>query len=139
VTSAWAERALPVGITPWSEAQMAKVNEQADIVYADFTPKWPKGRKLPMDRVRKSRAARVWTAPMRSNADWSMSVGGFWTAVDDAKMLAGIDAGTRVRFKSYPDVGRRLRRGLASARDVVGVAQSAAGSSRLMDAERSVR
>ena len=39
---------------------------------------------------------------MRSSADLVDELGGFWAAVDDVKMLAGIDADTRVRFKSYP-------------------------------------
>ena len=90
------------GITPWSEAQMAKVNEQADIVYADFTAKVAEGRKLPMDRVEEIARGRVWTGADALERGLVDELGGFWTAVDDVKMLAGIDAGTRVRFKSYP-------------------------------------
>jgi protease-4 len=90
------------GVTPWNEAQMAKVNEQADIVYADFTAKVAEGRKLPMDRVEEIARGRVWTGADALERGLVDELGGFWTAVDDVKMLAGIDAGTRVRFKSYP-------------------------------------
>jgi len=90
------------GITPWTEAQMAKVNEQADIVYADFTSKVAEGRKLPIERVREVARGRVWTGADAKERGLVDELGGFWTAVADAKMLAGIDQDTRVRFKSYP-------------------------------------
>ena len=90
------------GITPWNEAQMAKVNQQADIVYADFTAKVAEGRKMPIARVEEVARGRVWTGADALERGLVDELGGFWTAVDDVKMLAGIDADTRVRFKSYP-------------------------------------
>jgi protease-4 len=90
------------GITPWNEAQMAKVNEQADIVYADFTSKVAEGRKMPIDRVENVARGRVWTGADALERGLVDELGGFWAAVDDVKMLAGIDADTRVRFKTYP-------------------------------------
>jgi len=91
------------GVTPWTEAQMAKVNEQADIVYADFTSKVAEGRKLPLERVQEIARGRVWTGADALERGLVDELGGFWDAVDDAKMLAGIDADTRVRFKRYPE------------------------------------
>lgn len=90
------------GITPWNEAQMTKVNEQADIVYADFTAKVAEGRKMPLERVQNVARGRVWTGADALERGLVDELGGFWDAVDDVKMLAGIDPGTRVRFKSYP-------------------------------------
>ena len=90
------------GITPWTEAQLAKVNEQADIVYADFTSKVAEGRKMPIDRVENVARGRVWTGADALERGLVDELGGFWAAVDDVKMLAGIDADTRVRFKTYP-------------------------------------
>lgn len=90
------------GITPWNETQLAKVNEQADIVYADFTSKVAEGRKMPIDRVEEVARGRVWTGADALERGLVDELGGFWAAVDDVKMLAGIDADTRVRFKTYP-------------------------------------
>src|SRR5262249_2183183 len=90
------------GIAPWDQNQMAKVNEQADIVYADFTSKVAEGRKLPIERVREIARGRVWTGADAKERGLVDELGGFWLAVDDVKKLAGIDPGTRVRFKSYP-------------------------------------
>lgn len=90
------------GVTPWTDAQLAKVNEQADIVYADFTSKVAEGRKMPIDRVENVARGRVWTGADALERGLVDELGGFWAAVDDVKMLAGIDADTRVRFKTYP-------------------------------------
>ena len=90
------------GVTPWNETQLAKVNEQADIVYADFTSKVAEGRKMPLDRVREIARGRVWTGADAKERGLVDELGGFWTAVADLKMLAGIDKDTRVRFKNYP-------------------------------------
>jgi protease-4 len=80
------------GITPWSEAQLAQVNMQADIVYADFTKKVAEGRKLPLDRVQQVARGRVWTGADAKERG----------LVDDLKTLAGISPNTRVTFKTYP-------------------------------------
>jgi protease-4 len=90
------------GVTPWDESQLVKVNEQADAVYADFTGKVAEGRKLPMERVQEIARGRVWTGADAKERGLVDDLGGFWTAVDDAKMLAGIDLKTRVALKDYP-------------------------------------
>jgi protease IV len=93
------------GIMPWNEEQLAKVNQQADVVYADFTGKVAEGRKLPVERVQELAKGRVWTGADALERGLVDELGGFWAAVDDVKMLAGIDADTRVRFKEYPAAG----------------------------------
>lgn len=90
------------GILPWSEEQLAKVNQQADIVYADFTAKVAEGRNMPLERVQEVARGRVWTGADALERGLVDELGGFWAAVDDVKMLAGIDADQRVRFKAYP-------------------------------------
>jgi protease-4 len=90
------------GIAPWNQEQLVKANEQADIVYADFTAKVAEGRNLPLDQVQNVARGRVWTGADALERGLVDELGGFWAAVDDLKMLAGIDADTRVRFKSYP-------------------------------------
>jgi protease-4 len=90
------------GITPWNETQLAQVNMQADIVYADFTKKVAEGRKLPLDRVEQIARGRVWTGADAKERGLVDDLGGFWTAVAEVKTLAGISPTTRVSFKSYP-------------------------------------
>jgi protease-4 len=90
------------GVTPWDDAQLAQVNRQADIVYADFTQKVADGRKLPVDLVRDVARGRVWTGADAKERGLVDELGGFWTAVADAKQLAGIPADARVAFRNYP-------------------------------------
>ena len=114
------------GITPWTEAQLAKVNEQADIVYADFTAKVAEGRKMPIDRVQDVARGRVWTGADALERGLVDELGGFWAAVDDVKMLAGIDADHARAVQDLSGGRRLLRHGLASPRDVIGVTEGAA-------------
>jgi protease-4 len=93
------------GVTPWTDAQLAKVNELADTVYADFTAKVAEGRNMPLERVQEVARGRVWTGADAMEHGLVDELGGFWAAVDDAKMMAGIEADEPVRFKSYPAAG----------------------------------
>ena len=90
------------GIAPWNENQLAQVNMQADIVYADFTKKVAEGRKLPLERVEQVARGRVWTGADAKERGLVDDLGGFWTAVTEVKTLAGISPDTRVAFKNYP-------------------------------------
>jgi protease-4 len=90
------------GVTPWSPDQLEQVNAQADAVYADFTGKVAEGRKLSLDRVQQVARGRVWTGADAKERGLVDELGGFWTAVADAKALANIAADTRVTFKNYP-------------------------------------
>ena len=135
------------GITPWNEAQLVKVNEQADIVYADFTAKVAEGRNMPLARVQEVARGRVWTGADALERGLVDELGGFWAAVDDVKMLAGIDADQRVRFKTYPasegffgTVSRILETSSAALKAVRGlnVLMEAAPVRALMGALRSM-
>ncbi len=90
------------GMSPWTNDQLAEVNKQADLVYADFTLKVSEGRKLPLARVLEIARGRVWTGADAKERGLVDDLGGFWTAVDSAKKLGGIAADTHVAFKSYP-------------------------------------
>jgi protease-4 len=90
------------GIAPWNENQLAQVNMQADIVYADFTKKVAEGRKLPLERVEQVARGRVWTGADAKERGLVDDLGGFWTAVTEVKTLAGISPNARVAFKAYP-------------------------------------
>lgn len=90
------------GVEPWTPEQLTKVNAQADVVYADFTRKVAEGRKLALATVQTIARGRVWTGADAKERGLVDELGGFWTAVDDAKELAGIAPETRVAFKNYP-------------------------------------
>ena len=89
-------------MTPWTSDQLVEVNKQADLVYADFTLKVSEGRKLPLARVLEIARGRVWTGADAKERGLVDELGGFWTAVDDAKKLGGIAPDARVAFKNFP-------------------------------------
>lgn len=87
--------------TPYSDAQWAAINRQADAVYADFTAKVAAGRKLPIEKVRALAAGRVWTGADAKAGGLVDALGGFWTAAELAAKLAKIPQADMV-FKVYP-------------------------------------
>lgn len=91
------------GVTPWDEDQLAKANAQADAVYADFTAKVAEGRKMPLARVEEVARGRVWSGADAKERGLVDELGGFWAAVDATKMLIGVDAGTRIQLRNYPE------------------------------------
>ncbi len=91
------------GVTPWDADQLQIVNQQADAVYADFTQKVAEGRKMPLDKVQQVARGRVWTGADAKTYGLVDELGGFWTAVDEAKRLIGVAPQSRVRFKAYPE------------------------------------
>lgn len=90
------------GIEPWDEAQLAKLDQQVDLIYDDFTKKVAAGRKLPLATVQQIAKGRIWTGADAKERGLVDELGGFWTAVAAVKKLAGIAEPTRVVFVSYP-------------------------------------
>ena len=90
------------GTVPWNQDQLAQVNTQADIVYADFTQKVADGRKLPLARVQEVARGRVWTGADAKERGLVDELGGFWTAVADIKTLTKLAPDARISFKTYP-------------------------------------
>jgi protease-4 len=91
------------GIVPWNESQLAKVNAQADAVYADFTGKVAEGRKIPLERVQELARGRVWSGADAKERGLVDELGGFWTAVDATKTLIGVDTNTRIVLRDFPE------------------------------------
>jgi protease-4 len=81
---------------------LAALNREADAIYADFTQKVAKGRHLPLAKVQDIAKGRVWSGADASQRGLVDQLGGFWTAADTAKKLAGIAPDERVVFKIYP-------------------------------------
>lgn len=89
-------------ITAFTPDQWAVLNRQADAIYADFTQKVADGRKLPLAKVQEIAKGRVWSGSDANQRGLVDKLGGFWTAADTAKKLAGISEDTQVVFKRYP-------------------------------------
>ncbi|MEI9992411.1 MAG: signal peptide peptidase SppA [Rhizomicrobium sp.] len=87
---------------PYTDDQLAALNREADAIYADFTQKVAAGRKLPLAKVQDIAKGRVWSGADARGNGLVDDLGGFWTATDSAKKLAGIAPGDRVAFRLYP-------------------------------------
>jgi protease IV len=90
------------GISPFTPDQLANLNTQADVTYADFTQKVATGRKLPLDKVQEIAKGRVWTGADAEPRGLVDQLGGFWTAVAAMKQVAGIPADGKVQFVRFP-------------------------------------
>jgi protease-4 len=89
-------------ISPYTQNQWASLNHQADVIYADFLQKVSTGRKLPLTQVQNIAKGRVWTGADAKKHGLVDELGGFWTAVADAKKLTGIAPSDTVNFKIFP-------------------------------------
>jgi protease IV len=103
-------------ITPYTDEQLANLNHQADVIYADFMKKVAAGRKLPLAQVQQIAKGRVWSGVDAKAHGLVDEMGGFWTAVSAAEKLAGLPQGGAVTFKRYP-VRRGFFASLSSAFD----------------------
>ena len=88
-------------IEPFSDAQWANLNHQADVIYEDFTSKVAAGRKLPIARVRDVARGRVWSGADAKTRGLVDALGGFWTAASQASTLSGVQVGD-MNFRIYP-------------------------------------
>jgi protease-4 len=90
------------GLEPWSDGELLEVDAQADAIYEDFTSKVAEGRNMSAEQVDEVARGRVWTGADALERGLVDELGGFWTAVDSVKELAGIDPETEVTFRQYP-------------------------------------
>jgi protease-4 len=88
-------------LQPFTDAQWANLNHQADVIYDDFTQKVAAGRRLPLDKVRQVARGRVWSGTDARTQGLVDSLGGFWTAAQAAASLAGVPSG-EMAFRIYP-------------------------------------
>ena len=87
---------------PYTDEQLAALNREADAIYLDFTQKVAAGRRLPLAKVQALAKGRVWSGADAHGNGLVDELGGFWTATDSAKKLAGIAPGDAVSFRLYP-------------------------------------
>ena len=89
------------GTEPFTDAQWANLNHQADVIYDDFTSKVAAGRKLPLGKVRDVARGRVWSGADAMTRGLVDALGGFWTAAGQASKLSGVPMGD-MNFRIYP-------------------------------------
>jgi len=87
---------------PYTPDQLANLNGQADVIYADFMQKVAQGRKLPLAQVEAIAKGRVWTGADARPRGLVDDLGTFWTAVGDVKKAIGVSPDVRLIFKRYP-------------------------------------
>ncbi|HEY3777492.1 MAG TPA: signal peptide peptidase SppA [Rhizomicrobium sp.] len=90
-------------IEPFTPAQLASLNRQADVVYADFMQKVAQGRKLPLAHVEQIAKGRVWTGADAKPRGLVDDLGTFWTAVGEVKKAIGVSPDVRLIFREYPE------------------------------------
>jgi protease-4 len=88
-------------IEPFSDAQWADLNHQADVIYEDFTAKVATGRKLPLDKVLDVAKGRVWSGADARTKGLVDALGGFWTAAAQASALSRVPMSAMI-FRIYP-------------------------------------
>ena len=92
---------------PFTPAQLAQREAEADLFYRDFVDRVAHGRDMTIDAVDAVARGRVWTGADACDRGLVDELGGFRTALRRAKVLAGLDADTEVRLIRYPDFSLR--------------------------------
>ncbi len=88
--------------TAFSPAQQTALASWIDQIYNGFVVHVAAGRNIPEDTVRDIAKGRVWTGAQAVDLHLVDRIGGFYDAVDEAKMLAKIDPSAPVRLVNYP-------------------------------------
>jgi protease-4 len=87
---------------PFTDEQHAHVEAEADLFYTDFIERVAQGRKLTVEAVDAVARGRVWTGADALEKGLVDQLGGLRTAINRAKVLAGLDEDADVRVVSYP-------------------------------------
>lgn len=88
--------------SPFTPAQRARREAEADLVYADFLERVAEGRNLTTEAVDRVAQGRVWTGADARERGLVDELGGLRTALRRAKVLAGLNEDTDVRIVTYP-------------------------------------
>lgn len=82
--------------------QLAKVDQELDRIYEDFTTKAAAGRKLPLEKLQAVAKGRVWTGADAKELGLVDELGGVTKAIELAKDAAKIAADEDVRIELFP-------------------------------------
>lgn len=87
---------------PFTDAQHAQVEAEADLFYTDFVERVAQGRSMTAESVDIVARGRVWTGVDAKERGLVDELGGLRAAVSRAKVLAGFAPDTEVRVVGYP-------------------------------------
>jgi protease IV len=87
---------------PFTDAQQAHVEAQADMAYTDFVERVAAGRKMTVEAVDAVARGRIWTGADALERSLVDELGGFRSAIRRAKVLAGLEPDDDVRTVHYP-------------------------------------
>lgn len=87
---------------PFTDAQHAHVEAEADLFYTDFVERVAQGRKMTVEAVDAIARGRVWTGADALEHGLVDELGGLRTAIARAKVLAGLEPDADVRLVGYP-------------------------------------
>ena len=87
---------------PFTDAQHAHVEAEADLCYTDFVERVAEGRKMTVEAVDAVARGRVSTGADALERGLVDELGGLRTAISRAKVLAGLEPDDDVRLVSYP-------------------------------------
>jgi protease-4 len=87
---------------PFTDEQHALVAAEADLSYSDFVERVASGRKMTVEAVDAVARGRVWTGADALEHGLVDELGGFRTALNRAKVLAGLEPDDEVRLVNYP-------------------------------------
>lgn len=90
---------------PFTPAQRTKLDASLDKVYATFSSRVAEGRGLSAEAVDAAARGRVWTGADAAERGLVDVLGGFATAVGEAKLLAGLAADDPVAVVAFPKAG----------------------------------
>ena len=87
---------------PFTDEQHAHVEAEADLFYTDFVERVAAGRRLTVEAVDAIARGRVWTGADALERGLVDELGGLRTAINRAKVLAGLEPDDDVRIVAYP-------------------------------------
>jgi protease IV len=93
---------LWTGTKDYNPAEWASFQAWLDRVYADFTGKVAKGRKLPIERVREIAKGRIWSGEDGKKIGLVDELGGFPVALRLAREAAGLSVDEPINLKLFP-------------------------------------
>jgi protease IV len=131
---------------PFTDAQHAHVEAEADLFYTDFVERVAQGRKMTVEAVDAIARGRVWTGADALEHGLVDELGGLRIAIARAKVLAGLEPDADVRIVGYPgsslmDLLRpkpSSQPAAASVSDAVGALLGRSVAGVLSQAERSL-
>lgn len=98
-----ANASMNSAVQDYTPEQRAQLEKSLDRIYADFTAKVARGRKLSAEQVRAVAQGRVWTGREALEHKLVDALGGFDTALDLLKKELGEEPATWLKLRHLPE------------------------------------